>query len=339
MYLPSEVIVDETAHGGRRLPRTVARRREEQVQVVRRLPLAHDQRAAGRRVASPACRSVAKAPVSDRSDPAGGDGRHGAAAPSPDGSVRLRALAAGCEAGAALLGEGLDAPLHAANTTIVLASRPKMRVRIKAPPNACVSPHTLVASAVGHAAGLVPSRLPAGHTRWDGHGSARTSARRAVGSCARRYYGQPVGTLSNAPRQPSIAVVRAHLLERQLWMSSPTTWRICAGHWRERSVGQVWDRVVQSAASRPRSDGLRLGSVDSGPARAGGTRRAGKFRRAEAERQDEHHDDREAHREARQRATSRPAGAPAGDPGARAAARRPAPARSPRGRSPGGAAP
>src|SRR5689334_21589901 len=43
--------------------------------------------------------------------------------------------------GDAVLGEGLAAPWHAANTTIVVASKPTRRFRIKTPPTECVSPH------------------------------------------------------------------------------------------------------------------------------------------------------------------------------------------------------
>src|SRR5690348_9565747 len=110
-------------------------------------------------------------------------------------------LAAGWDA-AALLGEGLvEAPLHAANTTIVVASKLKMRFRIKAPPDTCVSPHT---GRIGRriAAGIEPSASPA-RVHPLGRSVNGTHQRTVSGRLLRcRYYGQRVKTLSNRPRQP-----------------------------------------------------------------------------------------------------------------------------------------
>jgi len=56
----------------------------------------------------------------------------------PDGSVDAGAVdGADVEAD----GDGLAAVPHAANTIIVLASKPTRRFRINTPPNECVSPH------------------------------------------------------------------------------------------------------------------------------------------------------------------------------------------------------
>src|SRR4051794_28844264 len=119
--------------------------------------------------------------------------------------------AGGVDGAVPVVGAGVAAPWHAANTIIVLPSRPTRRFRIKTPPIECVSPHLLVADRRDCCG---PEIRSSPFLRQGLFGSVDGRDARAHGersAPALRVLWPRHHTLSNCPWRPSGWFRRAHL--------------------------------------------------------------------------------------------------------------------------------